>query len=144
MAFANDLVLLTEERIHMQMLIEASKEFLDGKGLQANAGKCVSLRVVPVPKKKSMKVITKSHTQCGTENIPSITFKDLVKYLGVEIQPDGTVKLPRELWNRYHESLWKAHLNPIQKVEAIGQVIAAKIQRQLRLSHGFEGARKIN
>ena len=101
--------------------------------------------MVPVPKKKSMKVIPKSHTQCGTENIPSITFKDLVKYLGVEIQPDGTVKLPRELWNRYLENLSKVHLNLIQKVEAIRQVIAAKIQRQLRLSnHGFEEARKIN
>ena len=73
------------------------RSFWTGKDWR-HAGKCVSLRVVPVPKKKSMKVITKSHTQCGTENIPSITLKDLVKYLGVEIQPDRTVKLPRELW----------------------------------------------
>ena len=43
-----------------------------------------------MPKKKSMKVITKSHRQWGTENIPSITFKDLAKYLGVEIHPDKT------------------------------------------------------
>lgn len=42
MAFANDLVLLTEERIHMQILIEASKEFLDGKGSKACWQMCES------------------------------------------------------------------------------------------------------
>ena len=51
MAFADDLVLLTEERIHMQILIEETKQFFDDKGLTANAGKCASLRVVPVAKK---------------------------------------------------------------------------------------------
>ena len=143
--FADDLVLLTEDRIHMQMLIEASKEFLDEKGLQANAGKCASLRVVPVPMKKLMKVIIKSHRQWGTDSIPSITFKDLVKYLGVEIQPDRTVKLPRALWKRYLKNLSIAHLNPIQKVEGIRQVIVAKIQHQLKLSdHRFEETKKIN
>ena len=42
MAFADDLVVITEERIHMQILIEQSKEFFDTKGLQANAGKCLA------------------------------------------------------------------------------------------------------
>ena len=42
MTFADDLVLITEERIHMQILIEQSKEFFDTKGLQANAGKCLA------------------------------------------------------------------------------------------------------
>ena len=60
-ALADDLVLLTEHRIHMQILLEECKDFLDQKGLMANAGKCASLRVVPVAKKKSMKVITKVH-----------------------------------------------------------------------------------
>ena len=81
----------------------------------------------------------------GTDSIPSITFKDLVKYLGVEIQPDRTVKLPRALWKRYLKNLSIAHLNPIQKVEGIRQVIVAKIQHQLKLSdHRFEETKKIN
>ena len=33
MASTDDLVLITEDRIHMQMLIKACKEFLDGEGL---------------------------------------------------------------------------------------------------------------
>lgn len=77
--------------------------------------------------------------------IPSITFKDLVKYLGVEIGPDGLVRLPRKTWQTYLQNLEKSHLNPIQKVEAIRQVIVARIQYQIRLSeHGLEEARKLN
>ena len=145
MAFADDLVLITEERIHMQILIEQSKEFFDQKGLQATAGKCATLRVVPAGKKRTLKVITTVHQTWGRENIPSITFKDLVKYLGVELRPDGEVKLPRKTWELYLANISAAHLNPIQKVDAIHQVIIAKIQYQLRLSdHGLEEARKIN
>ena len=43
MAFADDLVLISENKTHMKILIEESKEFFDMKGLQANAGKCASL-----------------------------------------------------------------------------------------------------
>ena len=111
----------------MQILIEESKEFLDRQRLQGNAGKCASLRVVPVPKKKPVKVITKDHRKWGDEKTPPVTFNDLVKYLGVEIHLDRNVRLPRALWNKYLENLTKAHLNPIQKVEAIRQVILAKI-----------------
>ena len=145
MAFADDLVLISEERIHMQMLLEESKRFLDQKGLRANLKKCASLRVVPAGKKKTMKVITTIHRRWGNEEIPSIMFQDLVKYLGVELQPDGSVKLPRQLWEKYLENLRQSHLNPIQKIEATRQVLVAKIQYQLRLSdHGLEEARKLN
>ena len=74
-----------------------------------------------------------------------MTFKDLVKYLGVEIQPDVSVKLPRATWETYLKNLAAVHLNPIQKVNALCQVIVAKTQHELRLSdHGLEEARKIN
>ena len=145
MAFADDLVLISEERIHMQMLLEVSKRFLDQKGLRANPKKCASLRVVPAGKKRTMKVITTVHRRRGNEEIPSITFQELVKYFGVDLQHDGSVKLPRETWEKYLQNLMKSHLNPIQKIEAIRQVLVAKIQYQLRLSdQGLEEARKLN
>ena len=144
MAFADDLVLISEERIHMQMLLEVSKRFLDQKGLRANPKKCASLRVVPAGK-KAMKVITTVHRRWGNEEIPRITFQELVKYLGVDLHPDGSVKLPRETWEKYLQNLRQSHLNPIQKIKAIRQVLVAKIQYQLRVSdHGLEEARKLN
>ena len=129
----------------MQILLEHCKWFFDGKGLIANAGKCASLRVVPVAKKQSMKVITKHHWQWSDVKIPPITFENLARYLGVDIQPDGNVRLPIALWESYLDNLSRAHLNPIQKFEAIRQILVAKIQYQLRFSdHGLEEVRKIN
>ena len=87
----------------------------------------------------------RKHPKWGRQDIASMTFKDLVKYLGVEIQPDVSVKLPRATWETYLKNLAAVHLNPIQKVNALCQVIVAKTQHELRLSdHGLEEARKIN
>ena len=55
MAFADDLVLITEDMSHMQMTIKESKEFFYGKSLEANVRKYAKLCVVPAPKKKSIK-----------------------------------------------------------------------------------------
>ena len=98
MGFTDDLVLISQERIHMQILIERCKNFFDNKGLKVNAGKCASLRAVPSDKKRTLKIITETHRWWGQEKIPSITFKDLVKYLGVEISPEGLIRLPRKRW----------------------------------------------
>ena len=63
-----------------------------------------------------MKVVTKNHRQHGDENIPSIRFEELVEYLGVEIRPDGSIRLSKKIWNSYLSNSEKAHLNPIQKI----------------------------
>ena len=78
-----------------------------------------AFRCVPAGKKQTLKAITEKHWKWGCEDIPPITFKDPVRYLGVEIQPDGSVKLPRATWETYLKNLVAAHLNPIQKVNAI-------------------------
>ena len=114
------------------------------KGLAVNARKCASLRVLPVKGKKS-KVVTSTHRYWGIVEIPSITFDDLLKYLGVQITPTGNVQLPRKTWEDYLQNFTKSHFNPIQKVQAISQVVTAKLQYHLRLSdHGLEEVRKIN
>ena len=96
-------------------------------------------------KKESMKVIIKCRRKWGNEDIPSITFKELAIYLGVEIRPDGSIKLPKKKWISYLSNPEQAHLNPIRKIEAIQQVVASKIKYQLGLSDdGLEEARKIN
>ena len=110
MAFADNLVFLTEERIHMQIMLEEWNEFFDNKGLTANNGKCASLGVVPVPKKRTIKVILKE-------------------------DPHRRAEIRRnryKVWNRYLGK--KAHLNPIQKIEVIRRdnsknAVSASIER---------------
>ena len=42
-----------------------------------------------------MKVVTRLHRYWEIEHIPSITFDDLPKYLGVCITPTGDIQLAR-------------------------------------------------
>ena len=61
MAFANDLVVTTEESLRMKIPLEQCKQFFEMKGVAVNVGKCASLKSLPVKGKKSMKVVTRTH-----------------------------------------------------------------------------------
>ena len=128
MAFANELLLITEEFIHLKILLEDCKEFFEMKGLKVNTGKCASLGVLHEKGKRSMKMTTRVHRQWGTIDIPSINFEDLLKYLEVDITPMGDVRLLRKKWEGYLQNITKCKLNPIQKIQETKQVITAKIQ----------------
>ena len=122
-----------------------SKIFRAKKRLNVNAGKCGSLRVLPVKGKSSMKVITREHRWWGNLPIPSLDFKKLQKYLGVHIRHDGKIALPRSVCKTKLECIMSCYLTLIQKVQVIRQSICFLILFQLRLSdHGLEEARKIN
>ena len=145
MAFADDLVLISEHSSHMIIAIKECQKFFAQKGLNVNAGKCGSLRVLPVKGKNSMKVVTREHRWWGNLPIPSLDFEKLQKYLGVYIRHDGKIALPRSVWKIKLERIMSCYLTPIQKVQVIRQSISSIILYQLRLSdHGLEEARKIN
>ena len=145
MAFADDLIVVTEDPSHMLIAIKECQRFLDQKGLKVNADKCGSLRVLPVKGKRSMKVITPEHRWWGELPIPSVYFDNLQKYLGVYIQHDGKIALPRSGWKMKLDRLTSCYLTRIQKIQVIRQSICSIVLFQLRLSdHGFEEARKLN
>ena len=70
MAFADDLVLITEHSSHMLVAIKGCQNFFNQKGLSVNVSKCGSLRVLPVKGKQSMKVLSCKHWWWGELPIP--------------------------------------------------------------------------
>ena len=145
MVFADDLVLVTEDASHMTIALHECQKLSKNKGLKVNAGKCGSMRLLPVKGKKSMKVVTDTHRYWNDVPIPTLNFEKFSKYLGVFIKYDGEVALPITEWKTQLERLRKCHLNPLQKVEAIRQVVDAKMLYQIRLSdHDLEMARKLD
>ena len=145
MAFADDLVLISEHSSHMTIAIKECQKYFEQKGLNVNAGKCGSLRVLPVKGKSSMKVITREHRWWGNLPIPSLDLEKLQKYLGIHIRHDAKIALPRSVWKTKLERIMSCYLTPIQKVQVIRQSICSIILFQLRLSdHGLEEAQKIN
>ena len=74
MAFADDLVIASEESTHMEILLKVYKEFFEEKSLKVNAKKCGSLMILPVKGRVLMKVVNRKHRKWGTDWIPSLDF----------------------------------------------------------------------
>lgn len=79
MAFDGNLVLTAEDPGDMQVLLKCCENFFNKKGLSVSSTKCVSLKVLPVKGKKSLKVITAVHQYWKGEPIPNIYFQKLGK-----------------------------------------------------------------
>ena len=98
MAFADDLILLSNDAWQMNELMKICEIFFDSKSLRVNAKKCMSLRTLPVKGKNSMTVVNAPHRWWIEVPMPSMSFGSLSKYLGVMIDPGGGVILPMEKW----------------------------------------------
>lgn len=59
--FTDTLVLITEDPGDMTILLKCCEGFFDENRLLVNSTKCVSLKVLPVKGKKSMKLVTSIH-----------------------------------------------------------------------------------
>ncbi len=145
MAFADDLVLVTDSYADMEVLINECEKFFDSKGLSVNAKKSLSFRSLPVKGKKSMKIIDAAHRLWKGVNLPSASYSKLMRYLGVELNPLGEIVLPLAEWESQFSRLAKAPLKPGQRVWAIREILTPRISYQLRLSDaGVTKVKKIN
>ena len=134
LAFANDLVLLTQNPGDMQVLLNRATKFFDDHGLKVNAAKCQSLLAEAVSGKQNHKVITEVHRWWKGEPLPCLTFDSLARYLGVEFNPRGEIVLPEERWTSMFENIRKAPLRPHQRAEIIKTWLVPKLTYQLRVS----------
>ena len=118
-AFADDLVLLSEQEYDMKKLMEITENFFDERKLSVNVKKCLSFRALPVAKsqnKKILKVLTEEHRMWKESFILSMNFEQLAKYLGVKFNHRGEVQLPWKEWDEWLSNLSKSPLKPHQKI----------------------------
>ena len=77
--------------------------------------------------------------------MPSINFKKLGKYLGLQTDRTEKVELPRSSRKLYLERIKNSCLTVFQQIRVIKEVISSKILFQLRLlDHRLEEARKLD
>ena len=133
MAFADDLVLLSNSNADMEIILNRAEQFFSNRFLKVNASKCQSLRLLPVKGKKSMKTIEKTHRHFGGEEIPSVTYQSLAKYLGLSFNPRGNIITKLNDVNLWLDRIAKAALKPWQKCAAIRDNILPKLTHQLKI-----------
>ena len=138
MPFSDDLVLLSDSEATMNILLETARLFFDGKGLTINAKKCFSYRSLPVKDKVAMKIVTRIHRWWGTranaEPIPSMTFVELAKYLGLRFRPNGEVAIPLDDYDKWRSNVKKSCLKPEQKIDILKSTIIGRMDYVLRLA----------
>ena len=79
MALADNLVFVTEKASHINVGLHECGGFFDQNDVRVNVKQCVSLKVLLVKDKKSMKVVTSTHWWWMNISIPSIVFVNLYK-----------------------------------------------------------------
>ena len=133
MAFADDLVLFGNSKFQLQSTIDRAYDILTSAGLSFNASKSMTIRLTPVRGKKVLKVVSTPEFHVGGVAIPCVKVADHVRYLGLDITPQGTssrglvAKLTRWLGN-----LQKYRLKPETRVEIVRQSILGKMAYTLR------------
>ena len=58
----------------------------------------MSMRLLPVKNKVSLKVVTRAHWKWQGTEIPYVTYEELIKYLGRKLNTIGEITLPRAKW----------------------------------------------
>lgn len=120
LAFADDLLFLSNSPAAMQMMLDLLGKFLESEGMRANVNKCHALFCEKITGVQKLAVITKSTFQLQGQPIPSVGVIDSFRYLGRDIgfmghqKPNSIKTLSENLL-----SLQKAPLKPFQKMELL-------------------------
>ena len=134
MGFADDLVLISDNDYGMKHLLQRCETFFDNRGLSVNTKKSLSLRTLPIRGKNSMKTISETHRFFKGSPLPSADYDQMMRYLGVQLNPLGEVYIPLDLWTTWFERLRRAPLKPAQKIWSIRSVLVPRMLHQLRLA----------
>ena len=133
MAFADDLVIITESGEQCCLALDICSEFFGQNGLKVNAKKCASLRVLPT-KGRAMKVVVEPHRYWNGVPIPSVHWDNLYKYLGVRILPNGCINVSEGKFKDMFQRIKGSKLKATQKLECITSVVLPRMLFELRLA----------
>ena len=92
MAFEDDVVLFGKSKWEMQTLLNTVHSEMTKRGLNIHPAKCSSIRIWPVRSRKCMRIATKSEFNIERKEIPCKQVDGYLKYLGLEIAPDGKTR----------------------------------------------------
>lgn len=127
LAYADDIVLLSESTDDAQYLIDDLITTLEKKGLSINVDKCTALTTMRVPAKKKLFVETNNIFRCRDKLIPQIQVEGFFKYLGKNFSFTGISKCNVHEIIQSLNNLQKAPLKPNHKLTLLKKFFIPKI-----------------
>ena len=134
LAFADDLTVMADNEAEMNEILRICEKFFDARGMSANAKKCQSMKLLPAKGKNVLSCTTTPHRYWKGVAMASLTYKDLVKYLGVHLDPRGQVQINLTDIEAEMVNLLKSDLRMFQKADAIRSNLIPWWLHKLRLS----------
>ena len=104
MAFANDLLLVSESLTEIKSLLSMTETFMQSHELAINPRKPCLIRLKTVGSRKQLRVIMEPFLQVGRIDLPVIRPKGSVQYLGVSFGVGGIDKVMKQEFQKFHSS----------------------------------------
>lgn len=125
MAFADDLIIMSDHNIDMPLLLDETQEFLQRRGMLLNPAKCKSLvagasRGISVPR-------TRISYKINNEPIPNVMAMDAFKYLGHQFGHSGVEKPGIYNLTTWLQKLSTSPLKPDQKLNILKQYVIPRL-----------------
>ena len=143
LAFADDIILLSESPAALQRQVNLLSDHLAASGLAISAGlsgKSASLCITHDKKRKQWHCDPTNFLTCQNQLVPAITINQSYKYLGIKITPGRHQPRVVELAKRLLAHLTRAPLKPQQRTFILNVFLIPRLQHSLtfgRLSDGL-------
>ena len=142
LAYADDLILLSESKPGMDKLLNVTKGFFDKRSMKINVKKCFSLSTTTTVKDRAPYVFKEALFKIEAQSIDATTYDTFFKYLGVHFNPHGKMKPNVQEFELMLQRLSKAPLKPQQKIELLRNNLIPKFLHRLVLGRVTKGLLK--
>ena len=131
-AYADDITLVAASPEGLQVLLSKVQEYLDCCGLKINAAKSRTLSFQGQPREKRQVMDASRKFSVGGRGLVSSSRSDKWKYLGVEYNGDGRLKVVEDISVELGR-LDRAPLKPQQKLFALRTVLLPRLFHKISL-----------
>ena len=139
MAFADDLILLSETKAGMNLLLETTTRFFDERTMNINEKKCFSLRTDVSPKSRIPITHTSPSYFINQHPIFATSYSTVFTYLGISFNPCGKVKLSVDHIHTLIFRLSSSPLKPQQKLHMLTTHLIPRLTHKLVLGRITKG-----
>jgi len=146
LAFADDLVLLSENIHEMRSMLRKVEHFLKKHHLNANVNKCGLINMRRSPRKNLM-ILADNTLKLNNIKLPPIYANETIKYLGLRIDGKGNTKSNQLSDNvtTWLNNINKSSCKPEQKVRIIREFVIPKLIFSLRnVDYNYVEIRKLD